>query len=1345
MWKHPLTIIVLMIFITLSSVTVEAADTLTNGLVGYWQFDEIGANRSFQDFSPLANSPGVGAVNVAIVDGNVGLGEGSHPGFARALQFEATSTVDNGAIRVTPRGGQYVKVNRFSSPQWSLSMWINPKVPLPNSYMIGTMFSGDRDTAANRSQFISVSNKGINVYWDIPIVAYDFVANPGWHHVVVTYDGATLTATVDGLTSGSIPYRNNMMALAANRLIGVNSETSTGHTFWGLIDEVRLYNRVLTKAEIILLFDPNAEIPTTPPLVTKIYPNPAMLPLPEWTKYTHIALRADRKVVCRAATTPGVSFQNMPHKFNDTAQKKVYLNILYTQPAQNFTYYVRCEDIYGFQNTNDLVFNVSIKPDTRAPVIEDLASSAVRNTTAEIVWTTKEASNSVVEYWEEGTTAVKTSTSFAYGIPHAEQLRELKPNTSYHYKVTSTDRSGNRSAIAQGTFKTQGKAPQYTYYIAPNGNDNNDGSIARPFATLEKARDKIRSHKTKGEIDPAQGGVQVFLRQGYYFRTTPFVLTDVDTGTAETPIRYSAYNNERVVISGGKEISGFAPVPSTSPVYGRLSVAPVSPTDPTRVRDRILQIDLRAQGITNFGVLNQSGAYIFYHQPTLNLFFEDKPMVLARWPNANPSNLYASFSKIKSVPPGTTDIFVAEDTRPSRWANLLNDVWVHGAWFFDHRDTHLKLTSAAPEPSGGYRLRAPKIIDGKPMPEKFEAKRPFYYENILEELDSPGEWYLDRSTGMLYFYPPTNITTSKTYVSVAPMLVSLESTVSHITFSGLIFEHVKGTVIKMNQLTSNNMVEDCIIRNAYIGLYIAGRHNGVWGSKIYNFEDNAIILFGGVDTTLVNGFNFVVNNEIHTYGLRNYSYRAAVNMAGSDVIISASGPTVGVGDRVRYNKIYNSRHMGIVFKGNNHIIDFNDVSDIGNMSLDVGAIYGVAPAVYRGVLIRHNYIHDLKGFNFTNNRPGLHVVGIYLDNDIDETTVYGNVMNRIEGVEGNGTTQYSIEGVGFLMNGGRDNVFENNIVVNSDKPMLIGAMSYAVTAKMFRIPIEDVSVSATTIDGGRPLIVKTIRSHGNEDFIFEYNSPERVIVAGVLGEPGANSAENGQSEGWAFDLIDSWRMILKGTTAQGRYTEGGYILQNSTPIYERLKYYKYNIPPFSDFYPNLSKRTTEPHYAAIDIIDDAEPKGNDLMTNIFSHNRETNIPNMYSSTVAPKFIIPINNFIGDPQFVDAAKDNFQLKDSSRAYSEIGFKRIPFNEIGLFSDLNTPDPEDPVIYGDVTGNERISLFDAVTILRYKRGLIEFIPQQMRRADVNNNGVIDDQDAILVGQYAMGLISSFATVK
>ena len=213
-----------------------------------------------------------------------------------------------------------------------------------------------------------------------------------------------------------------------------------------------------------------------------------------------------------------------------------------------------------------------------------------------------------------------------------------------------------------------------------------------------------------------------------------------------------------------------------------------------------------------------------------------------------------------------------EGDRPKRWTHE-NDVWVHGYWFWDWSDERQKVESIDTEkriisvvpPFHGYGYRIGQW---------------FYAMNILAELDAPGEWYLDRETGILYFWPPTPIEDGRAVVSVSDTLMSLTD-VSHVALQGLILEVGRGTAVVMNGC-EHTKIAACVLRNVgSVAVRIAGgRNNGVVSCDIYGTGSGGIVLRGGERSSLTVGGHFAENNHIHHYGRWNRMYTPAIAISG---------------------------------------------------------------------------------------------------------------------------------------------------------------------------------------------------------------------------------------------------------------------------------------------------------------------------------------------------------------------------------------------------------------------------------------------------------------------------------
>ena len=277
---------------------------------------------------------------------------------------------------------------------------------------------------------------------------------------------------------------------------------------------------------------------------------------------------------------------------------------------------------------------------------------------------------------------------------------------------------------------------------------------------------------------------------------------------------------------------------------------------------------------------------------------------------------------------------------------------------------------------------------------------------MLEELDQPGEWFLDRKTGILYFWPPALQDQSRQSLepgrsrfsspcSPSPLLKLTD--VSHVTFRGLILEATRGSAVEIHGGASNR-IAGCLIRN--IGNYgvtiDGGTGHGVLGCDIFDTGDGGVSLDGGDRKTLRPGGHFVENCHFARQGRWSKCYVPAVLIGG-------------VGQRASHNLIHDHPHCAILFNGNDHLIEFNEIHHIALETGDVGAIYTGRDYTYRGNRIRHNFIHDTGGV-------GMGSMGIYMDDCVSGTEIFGNIF-------------YKVQRAAFL-GGGRDHQVVNNIFVD---------------------------------------------------------------------------------------------------------------------------------------------------------------------------------------------------------------------------------------------------------------------------------------------------------------------------
>jgi hypothetical protein len=583
------------------------------------------------------------------------------------------------------------------------------------------------------------------------------------------------------------------------------------------------------------------------------------------------------------------------------------------------------------------------------------------------------------------------------------------------------------------------------FYISPVGDDSWSGTLASanrnltdgPFATAEHARDAIREMKKKALLPGV--GVKVVFREGSYAFSRTLKLSSEDSGTKDAPIEWTALPGEMVFLNGSKDVTGFRPI--TDPVV-------LKRIDP-KLRETILVTNLRQQGITDFGEILQRG------NPGLELFFKGNRMTAARWPNAEwlhvanvPQTGSQLFNKgldrekrFDGVPVGRHYGRISyEGDRPKRWS-AENEIYLHGYWTWDWSDSYQRVKSIDTV-TREITLQEPHHWYG------YTKNQRYYVLNILEELDTPGEWYLDRKNGLLYFWPPEPIGNNAVSVSLLDQpLVALNNT-SFVTISGITFERNRSNGVTISGGT-HNLIAGCTFR--FLGsdavVIEGGTENGIQSSDLYELSLGAVRLKGGDRKALIPAGNFAVNNHIHHYSSWMRTGQYAIYLEG-------------VGERVQHNLIHDAPHEAITLRGNDHLIEFNEVYRVCQETGDAGAFHTGRDWTWRGNIIRYNYFHHLLG-------PGLHgVMAVYLDDWGSGFTVFGNVFYK--------------SGRSAMIGGGRDNTIENNIFIECTPSVHVDARGLSWASYFF--------------DGTQPMMFDSLKAYKYREAPYSTRYPELLTL-----------------------------------------------------------------------------------------------------------------------------------------------------------------------------------------------------------------------------------------------------------
>lgn len=574
------------------------------------------------------------------------------------------------------------------------------------------------------------------------------------------------------------------------------------------------------------------------------------------------------------------------------------------------------------------------------------------------------------------------------------------------------------------THQVWAQLPPMRLYVSPKGSDTGTGTQARPFASLERAREEISAVRKRGGV---LRPVTVYIRGGEYEMRKPVVFGPDDSGTPTAGIVFQAFDTEKPVFSGGRRITGWT---------------------------------AGTNGVWTASVPDATTGWKFRQ-----LFVNGQARRRARTPNEG-------FYRVTGFPDGGRDVnyhtpsqrfqFKPGDIDP-RWTNLDDvEVIVYHFW----TDSHLPIQSV----DTATNVVTFKHKSGKVFTDDFTADGARYIvENVFEALDQPGEWYLNRRTGTLYYKPMSgeDMARAEVIAPALPEFIRFEGDpahnrfVEHIAFKGLGFTYTNWDLPPGN---SNDRQGSATVPAAitlhgarHVSFESCGLKNlGTFafelteGSMYDEFTRNELthLAAGGFRINGAteaghplerSGFNRITDNTIGYYG---------------EVFPSAVGVLLmnAESNIVEHNHIHHGYYTGVSIGwqwgyqrsiSRDNVIAFNHIHDIGQGLLsDMGGIYtlGVSP----GTVIRNNLIHDVDA-----NRYG--GWGIYNDEGSTHILVEDNVVynTKFAGYDIHYAREITVRNNVFAL-GRQDELsrtrmephksvfFENNIVYWTEGKLLAG-------------------------------------------------------------------------------------------------------------------------------------------------------------------------------------------------------------------------------------------------------------------------------------------------------------------
>lgn len=466
-------------------------------------------------------------------------------------------------------------------------------------------------------------------------------------------------------------------------------------------------------------------------------------------------------------------------------------------------------------------------------------------------------------------------------------------------------------------------------YVATYGNDSQPGTKDLPFATLAKARHAVRELKRDNE-----GPITVLVRGGTYYLENTLELFPGDSGTPSAPVTYAAYPGELVTISGGRKLE----------------------CRWHQYRDGILMCELPEVKEGGLGFTQ--------------LFVNGKRQIRARFPNYDDSapKEFSGYiraagkvsDEIQDLDPGPDDDMTFSGGAPrgvlfdpatftqKRWARPGEAVihifqayhWGNLQWRVKQIDWDQHIIWFG---DGGQQMG----VKYTASPCEVDQRSQFYIENVFEELDAPGEWYLDRGKGILYYFPPADVDpdTALVEVPVLQQAVRLTGTqanpVHDVTLKGFRIAHTVSTFLEPYTIPSKSDwsihrggavfsegARNCSVEACYFdaiggnAVFVSSYNRGILitGCKFTETGDSAICFVGSLDNTVGTQRIFpyecrAENNLIHDCGVFGKQI-AGIYISRAKRIVAA------------HNEIYNMPRAGICIGDGTwggHLIEYNNI------------------------------------------------------------------------------------------------------------------------------------------------------------------------------------------------------------------------------------------------------------------------------------------------------------------------------------------------------------------------------------------------------------------------------------
>ncbi len=517
------------------------------------------------------------------------------------------------------------------------------------------------------------------------------------------------------------------------------------------------------------------------------------------------------------------------------------------------------------------------------------------------------------------------------------------------------------------------------FYVAEVGKDDNAGTWDAPFATIAKAQEEVR--KINGDM---QKDIAVVVRGGYYSQASTLSFNESDNGTNGHEVVYMGFPEEEARVSGGVVLSDW------------------------KKSGDLYYTSLKANYVRNF-------------------FVNGNRATLARTPNGIDYTTLVKWDEENKKAVG-------------KLSDMMGAQQFEAVFYMEWSESIARVESVTQSGEEGIMNFASREADiffrrKYTQPAQVRNDMYVYYQNAMEFLDQPGEFYYDKEAERLYYYPREgeNMSWAETIVPNLEKVIDIKGTgeayVENLRFENLVVEHnadstvatqgyaeiqsghyvkdlmpdrnwlaeILGAAVMLEQ-AKNITITDCNVRHTGAGgiqCRTKVQDCAISGNVLTDIAAYAVIISPDIAyRTGQSMFNANLALRCHDISIdNNYVHWAGIEYRRSAAIVNTFGYNISITNNEVAYVGYTGISCGWGWSVNDYgitncVIARNNIHHYGLYGSDLGGIYTLNNQP--GLLVEENYIHENANTGMATSGLNACAEGIYLDEGTNNAIVRSN-------------------------------------------------------------------------------------------------------------------------------------------------------------------------------------------------------------------------------------------------------------------------------------------------------------------------------------------------------------------